>query len=102
VSELDLKKLSKLIALCRKTGVESLRVGDIELTLGSAPLKKESRIDHQGLNASRSPFDPGVIPPPQAIPAIKESEEIPTDALTEEQLMFYSAVPNSEPTESIN
>jgi hypothetical protein len=40
----DLKGLSKIIALCRKTGVSSLEVDGIKLTLSpSLPMKRSNK-----------------------------------------------------------
>jgi hypothetical protein len=96
---MNLKDLTKLIALCRKTGVASIKMEGIELVLGTEPIKyarkaeKSAQIDYQ------QAFDPGPVPTP--LPWAKEFpeaglpapqiEHIPTDTLSEEDLLFYSA-----------
>ena len=38
----DLKKLNKIIALCRKQGVETIDLNGIKITLGSPPVKAKN------------------------------------------------------------
>lgn len=83
----DLKDLEKLIKLCRKTGVNAITVDGIQLELGYEPLatsNKKSSIKPM-INAI-----PGEVGEHTQIVA----DKIDTDELTEEQLMYYSAVPH--------
>lgn len=73
----DIKDLKQIIDLCRKTGVESIKIDNVELHLGPPPVKYTTNTQK---TTSHAP--PGVI---------TEDTQITTDELTEEQLMFYSA-----------
>lgn len=59
----DLKELQALFKLCRKQGVTEIDLGAIKIKFGDLPV---TRINQE------------------------QSDEIPTDELTPEQLMFYS------------
>ncbi len=96
----DLKDLKKLIQLCRSTGVESIKLGDIELHLGDKPTKA---VSHQS-EALQDPLAYAQVPEPniydpiamskvEAAKALKAlQDEIYTpDAMTEEQQLMYSA-----------
>lgn len=75
----NLKELQQLIQLCRKTGVESIKVDNIELHLGVQPtIRKRQTV----ARPSTSQYAPG---------GITEDVRITTDGLTDEQLLFYSA-----------
>lgn len=78
-----LKDLAKIIALCRKTGVTSIEVDGIKLNLGpvSSKLSKATPRD-------MAIFDPGAIP---SYTPSEPDAKIITDALSEEELMFYSS-----------
>ncbi len=84
----DIKDLQKVITLCRKLGVESIKVDNVEFHLGAAPIKTYLG---QGLikGIKESITTPTFIPG-----GITEDVQIPTDGLTEEQLLFYSATSN--------
>lgn len=77
----NLKELKALIKLCQDTGVDSIKIDNIELTLGSAPIKyaqprqSSSKLDTTGIS-------PG---------GITDRTRIITDELTPEQLLFYSS-----------
>jgi hypothetical protein len=96
---MNLKELTKLIALCRKTGVASIKMEGIELQLGPEPIKYVRKTQSVRETAYQQAFDPGPLPVP--LPWAKEFpeagisapqiESIPTDALSEEDLLFYSA-----------
>lgn len=86
----SLKDLQKLIALCRKTGVDAIEVDNIKMNLGPDPIKKtrnmkeykekyfpSTTITHDGVNENTKIDIPDVVETP--------------DELTDEQLMFYSA-----------
>jgi len=69
----NLKDLEKLIKLLRKQGVETFKMGDIDLKLGSLPqervvVQQEDEVDPE------NPYS-----------------NFPDGMLTPEQLMFYSA-----------
>ncbi len=87
----SLKDLQKLIALCRKTGVESIKVDGIEFHLGRQP-DKASKPQPEVIT---DPLAHASIPMFNGIPAqtanAGEADKIITDELTEEELMFYSA-----------
>jgi len=76
----SLKDLQKLIQLCRKMGVEAFEVGEIKMSLGPEPAKyKATAIYKQTLQKTLAPG------------GITEDVTIPTDLLTDEQLLFWSA-----------
>jgi hypothetical protein len=62
----DLKELERFLKICRKQGVTDITFNGVSVKLGDLPLKNQEQSE----------------------------EEIPTDELTPEQLMFY-AVPNA-------
>ena len=72
----DIKDLKQIIDLCRKTGVDSIKIDNVEMKLGPAPVKYTTNKE-----TSRPYTPPGVI---------TEDTQITTDELTEEQLLFYS------------
>lgn len=76
----NLKELQKLIQLCRKQGVDKLKLGETEIWLGAVPYKhtKDTSVD-----TYKSAFDPGQLVP--------MDEKIATQELTEEELLYYSA-----------
>lgn len=83
----NLKDLEKLIKLCQKTGVSSIKVDGVELTIPLRDTKSRHVTQHvtQQFNGT---FDPGPI----AAPEIFES----SDELTDEQKLFYSAIPHGD------
>lgn len=85
----SLKELQKLIALCRKTGVASIKVDGIEFNLGALPsVKTQSKpIDF----SSDFPESSIKVPQFQGYVAPIVDEKIQTDELSEEQLLFYSS-----------
>lgn len=85
----SLKELQKIIALCRKTGVQSIKIDGIELQLGSVPTAQKSSKSKQTIDYSRDfPESQVQVPQYQAT----EPEDIsPEEQLSEEQLMFYSS-----------
>lgn len=68
----DIKQLRAIVKECRKLGVASIRLGDVEIQLG-APIAK--------LQATAKA--------PIASTAIQD-DLIETDTLTDDQLLFYS------------
>lgn len=63
----DLKEFEKFLKICRKQGVSDVTLNGISVKLGSLPTK----------------------------PNEDDSEEIPTDELTPEQLMYYAINPGA-------
>ena len=80
----DLATFKKLLSICRDAGVEKIRVGDIEVTLGEIALKKQ-----------KSPTTSKTNTPDAPNYAITEETSIPNE-LTQEQLLFYSSIPHAE------
>jgi hypothetical protein len=81
----DLKDLEKLIKLCRKTGVSNITIDGIVLELGYEPLKTfKGKPMRPMLNKILGEVG-------EDTPII---DNIQTDELTEEQLLYYSAVPH--------
>ena len=62
----DLKDLQALLKLCRKQGITEIKLGGTEIKFGDLPKKSSND-------------------------AADDSDEIPTEELTPEQLMFFSA-----------
>lgn len=67
----DVKKLKQIIALCRKTGVESIEIDGVKITLGAEPSKAPRK------TKKAAPVDDG-------------NDEIESDELTDESLLFWS------------
>jgi hypothetical protein len=76
----DLKTLEKLVKLCKKQGINAIKIGNIEFSIESGPKAirpieadiPEAKIKVPKFNGNLQP------------------DKIETDALTDEQLMFYS------------
>jgi hypothetical protein len=84
---MNIKELQKLITLCRKQGVTSIKMEGVELQLGPEPVKQAKRPAVEMPN-----FDPGSIPRPSLKPWETETvEKIETDAPTGDELLFWSA-----------
>jgi hypothetical protein len=83
-----LKDLEKVISLCRKLGVESIKIDNVEFHLGQLPAKAK-----KVKSLIVDTFSEADIKVPQYTPVTNatEADRIVTDELTEEQLMFYSA-----------
>lgn len=77
----NLKQLQQLIKLCRQTGIEAIEVDGIKMNLGPTPViyKAEKK------QLPETTIAPG---------GITEDIQIPTNGLTEEQLLYYSAQSN--------
>lgn len=78
------KDLAKVIALCRKEGVTAIKIDGIELSLGPLPTK-------QTRTAAKATLTQTIVPG-----GIDESIQIPA-ALTDEQLLFWSAQSTETP-----
>lgn len=70
----DLKALDKLIALCRKRGVKTVKLGDLELTLGDDAPAPQRRSRAKAASPESS---------------LDEIESF--DMLSDEEKMFWSA-----------
>ena len=80
----NLKDLKKLIDLCRKTGIEAIEVDGVKMNLGPMPTT-QARIAPQSsilAPADQTEYIPG---------GITETMSIPTNDLTEEQMLFWSS-----------
>ena len=87
----DLKDLEKAIKICRRLGVQSIKVGDVEVNMGSLPTKPTKISKSQDLGAFpeaniKIPLFNGPQPTEQATP-----DKIETDEPTEEQMLMWSA-----------
>jgi hypothetical protein len=102
----NIKDLERIIKMCRKTGVNSLKLGELELNLGLLPIKKQQPVDFS------SDFPEASIPVPQFRPYTQSTpdnnkqlsseevqviaDKIATSELTADQLLFYSSAGHSE------
>jgi hypothetical protein len=90
----NLKQLQKLIAVCRKTGVQSIKVDGIEFHLGQLP-NTSRPVDR--LKSFVSPEADIAVPIYNGGDFTGQSTEIQdkidTSELTDEQLMMWSARP---------
>lgn len=82
----NLKQLRQLIDLCQKTGVNTIKVDGIELELGAPPATTSSKHIAATSHDETSVFDPGAILVPASI-----QDQIDSETLTEEQMLFYSS-----------
>jgi len=87
----DLKDLEKAIKICRRLGVQSIKIDGIELVLGSLPVKPTKISKSQDLGAFpeaniKIPLFNGPQPTEDLPP-----DKIETDDLTEEQMLMWSA-----------
>lgn len=80
---MDLKQLDQLIKLCRKRGVTSVKIGDVELHLNQDQPQPRRQV------SAKAKADQAYSPVSDMI----ESEQ----ELSEEELLFYS-VTDSSPT----
>ncbi len=82
----SLKDLEKLVKLCRKVGIDAIKVDGIEFSLTSAPTsairsaKKQVNIDPNSFTQS----------------GLADARIETPDELTDEQMLFYSAQGFSE------
>ena len=75
------KDLAKLIALCRKTGVQSIRVDNIEFHLGDVPYAQP--------RAASQPKTGITLPKASNAPS-SGPDVIQSDEMTEDQLLMWS------------
>jgi len=83
----NLKDLQKLIALCRRTGVQSIRVDGIEFHLGEEPVKTRKKTVTN--TDPQVTLTPGGVTEQTKIPGVTIASD--WDLLTEEQKLFYSS-----------
>lgn len=80
----SLKDLEKVIKLCRKLGVEVIKVDGVELVLGHMATPSPQR-SWTAPKVSLAAYPPN---------GITSDTKIITDELTPEQMLFYSADPS--------
>lgn len=92
----SLKELEKLVRLCRKVGIDAMKVSGFEFHL--APLPAKPRKAPKGTEIS-DPLEKASIPTPtfgyDKLPTPQNdtqavAERIATDGLSAEELLFYS------------
>lgn len=89
------KDFKKLVAMCRKLGIEHYKCSEFEFTLGSEPTRS-SRAKRVKVAAPLNLRSVGV-----ETDEIDETEEtIPTDGLSQSELLFWSTGVSNEITES--
>jgi len=81
MSDLDTKSLKKLADVCRKAGIKSFKNGQFEFTLtDSIPESNYKKAKKAAVSISDSPID--------------------DDSLTQDQILFYSALDPLAPKEN--
>lgn len=73
---MNLKELDKVIALCRKRGVQEITIEGITIKLGDAPMK----------HTPRNSLNPGSF-------NVDDQRGIETNGPTEEDMLFWSSQP---------
>lgn len=76
-----LRDLEKAIKLCRKLGVDSIKIGDVEFHLGSKPQVSRITSVKKTSVTTDSYVDPSII---------TEDTKILSDELTDEQKLYWS------------
>lgn len=92
----NLKELQKVISLCQKTGVTSIKIDGIELLLGPMPNKPPKQVDFSADFPEASLSVPKYAPTTRSDEVKSIADKIATDELTQDQLMFYSAQGHTE------
>lgn len=87
------QQLKEVIQLCRKLGVQSIRIDGIEFHLGSLPVVYKRQ--KKSTPSIETPTNKYPLPNEMSEEAkiINEINAVDSDQLTDEQLMYYSAVP---------
>ena len=92
----NIKDLEALIKLCRKHNIEAFEIGDIKFTLGLKPTTKKAQqlpeLTFPEANIQVPTFNG--ITNPDVLKAVED--QIKTDGLTDEQLLFYSSADRIE------
>ena len=96
----SLKELEKLLKLCRKQGVQVMKVDGMEFVLGDVtPTTKKRYIQEKEVTSqidlNAFPEADLKIPAFHPPPPMADRVDMP-DELTEEQKMFYSSVGHAE------
>lgn len=86
----DLKDLTKLVQLCRKSGVATIEIDNIKITMG-----KDSKSTVQPRSLLEDAFPEANIPVPQYNPVVRtgnveNNDDIKTDMPTQDQLLNWS------------
>ena len=74
-----IKDLEKVIRLCRKLGVDAIKVDGVEFALGREPVKAKASASYKTQNL-------GLMPN-----GITEDTKIEVEGYTEEQILMWSA-----------
>lgn len=85
----SLKQLDRLLALCQRRGVTSITVDGVSMNIERVAKKQLSR--HIDTNV----FPEESIKVPAYTPVIEDDGKVDEETLTDEQLMFYSARPET-------
>jgi hypothetical protein len=91
----SLRDLKKLLQLCRQQGVQSIKLGEIEFHLGNLPTVRKSQTVNEEVFPEELIQVPQFTPVPAntVLPTVAQTvqDQIETDELSEDQLLFYSA-----------
>ena len=96
----NIKELKKLIQLCQETGVDSIKIDNLEIKLGNDPKSAKKLI--RSITPENTPandpfsFENVSIQYQVAAEQAKADNEEPVE-LTEEQLLFYSVSEEPQP-----
>lgn len=77
--------LKKIILLCRRQSVQSIKIGTLELHLGAAVRQKQKQIDYS------SDIPEANVQIPKFTGEITAPDPVTTDELTPEQMLMWSA-----------
>lgn len=80
----SIKDLEKVIKLCRRLGVNAIKVDGVEFQLSDTPVEKAKVINK--ITTQPDSYSPGIT----------EDMKIAIDELTEEQLLMWSAEGNQQ------
>lgn len=91
----NLKDLENLFKVCRKNGIDAFEVGSIKFNMGTEPqkAKRYKPVSEDKANPI-DPLAPGGISDRMQVPLPnipRYEPEIPSDALTQDQLIDWSA-----------
>lgn len=84
----SIKDLEALVKLCRKHGIEAIEVDNVKFSLGSAPKRVSILRSEDPLADARIPMFNGITNPNVAQVV---ADQIKTDELSPDQLLFYSS-----------
>lgn len=83
----DQKDLEKLIRMLQKSGVESIKIGDIEIRPGRRPLKASNKPKVPRYTA---PEESIKVPAYNGVQTESEASEIDTEGPSDEDLLMWS------------